>query len=638
MDVTMVSNELPMEINGDFPYRTLRPDRGEIRLIHLDTFNMRDSEAEPAVPGTVCCSLQYAFLEDRPQYTALSYTWGDQSIRTDILLDGRRVPVTKNLESALRHLLLEQQSGLATGPTPLWVDAVCIDQQNQAERSQQVSQMGRIFETAAKTVVWLGAESRDSDLAIDTLRKLSASARNIIPCVQSWSEFPFDDAKGNPVARAVLSELDEFLVDLRRDDSAKLKAVTRLYERSWFRRVWVIQERVLSRKCIVYCGKARILWYDFYQGFWLLCGLRDYLNLTSTGHQDSSALAASLTAALDRVVPAVFTSSGLSLLQLLSLLSSMAPAARLQASDQRDYIYALLGLVHSRHSPGISIDYTKAWATVRAEVGQACLAHYGPYMLSFAGSCFRTDAAENVVEGAPSWAPDWSSRYLPQPLYVPSIFVVRGRTRRCPYSAARSSIQDLSQGFTATGRLGLTAFYVDEIAHLGRPFSEDEDPADDTARVTALSSWLHDLQAMLPCVSEVYRTTEDVGDALWKTPIVDRAYVHAWETARASEKTYMSYQAVRADNVAEGVRYTNIAYNKLFGRRPFRSAKGLLGLGPLGAREGDKIWLLPGADVPFVFRRAGDSTFTVIGEAYVHGVMDGELFQPSLGLQNITLV
>lgn len=518
----------------------------------------------------------------------------------------------------------------------LWVDALCIDQHNEAERNQQVSQMNNIFEAARETILWMGPAKEDSDLAFETLRSLSQSA---VPVgVQSWSEVSFDKTSSDPSVQAVQRLLDEVLVFLRLDDSARLAAIISLYQRPWFRRVWVIQEAVLSRNAFVCCGREWVPWNVFFRGFWVLCGVRDYLNLAGAGQQDSSALADMLTLALDRVTPVAFTRPHLSLFELLSLLSRMAPRAQLQASDKRDYIYALLSLIDTHQSPLVGIDYTKDWTTIRTEVGQACLNYYGLCMLSFAGNC--SGYGPMLPDSPPSWAPDWSSKDLPQPLFTTPIFVVRGGKRHCPYSAAQMSTQTLAQSFSVKGKLDLIGLYVDEIEHLGQPFTEHGDAADDDARVARLFTWLHDLDTtLLPCTNEIYKTAEEVYDALWRTPIADRAYVHSWETARASEETHRAYQAVRVGgNVGQGVKYAKIAFNKLLQRRPFRSEGGYIGLGPLGMCPGDLIWILPGADVPFVLRPASNGGFTIVGEAYVHKIMDGEFFELTTRHQIVSLV
>lgn len=624
-----------------FQYRPLLPDKQEIRLIQLLSLDNDESALSPGHDTLVSCRLEHASLEDRPYYTALSYTWGDPSTTHEIILNGQRVQVTRNLENVLRNFLEERQDqrGYDQNTMILWVDALCINQHDEAEKNQQVSQMDKIFETAAMTILWIGPASEDSDFAFESLRIIGDAA--IPDHVQSWSEVSFDKTSSDPSVQAVQRALDEMIALIRLDNSARLAAITSLYQRPWFRRVWVIQEAALSRSPVVCCGREWIPWDVFYRGFWVLCGVRDYLNLVGAGQHDSSALADVLTAALDRVTPVAFTTPDLSLLQLLYLLSRMAPRAQLQASDKRDYIYALLSLIDTTRSPLVEVDYTKGWETVRTEVGEACLAYYGLCMLSFAGNWSENEFTGPIVpNSAPSWAPDWSSKDLPQPLFTTSIFVVRGNWRHCPYSAAQMSTQTLAEAFKVKGRLDLRGLYVDDVAHLGQPFTEQDDAADDAARVTRLYVWLHDLDTtLLPCANEIYKTAEEVHDALWRTPIADRAYVHSWETARASEETHRAYQAVMLDgDVGQGVKYANIAFNKLLKRRPFRSERGYIGLGPVGTCRGDSIWILPGADVPFVLRPAGDGNFSVVGEAYVHKIMDGEFFEFTKRRQTVSLV
>ena len=91
-------------------------------------------------------------------------------------------------------------------------------------------------------------------------------------------------------------------------------------------------------------------------------------------------------------------------------------------------------------------------------------------------------------------------------------------------------------------------------------------------------------------------------------------------------------------DVGQGVKYANIAFNKLFQRRTFRSEKGYVGLGPHGMCLGDSIWIIPGADVPFIFRSVGNGDFIVVGEAYIHKGMDGDLSEENTRQEIISLV
>ncbi|GJC90085.1 heterokaryon incompatibility protein 6, OR allele [Colletotrichum liriopes] len=95
--------------------------------------------------GTISCEIFQACLDGRGcgvPCEALSYTWGSPELTKDILLNGKRLPVTDNLYQALLHLRQRDRDRI------LWIDAVCIDQGNLSERGHQVQQMGDIYHKA----------------------------------------------------------------------------------------------------------------------------------------------------------------------------------------------------------------------------------------------------------------------------------------------------------------------------------------------------------------------------------------------------------------------------------------------------------------------------------------------------------
>jgi len=108
-------------------YSALDTDANEIRLLTL----LPSDET-----GRACCTLNHVSLLNPPENVALSYFWGHQSVTKEITINGVPAQVTANLESALRHLLRHYKC--------LWVDAICINQQDKAERSQQLLWMGSI--------------------------------------------------------------------------------------------------------------------------------------------------------------------------------------------------------------------------------------------------------------------------------------------------------------------------------------------------------------------------------------------------------------------------------------------------------------------------------------------------------------
>ncbi|KAF2093351.1 HET-domain-containing protein, partial [Rhizodiscina lignyota] len=95
-------------------------------------------------------SLECASFLERPQYRALSYTWGDSKRTKPITVNGKKMLITENLWKALFHIRDRQQA------QTLWVDAICIDQSNDEEKSVQVPLMSFIYSRAKEVLVWLG--------------------------------------------------------------------------------------------------------------------------------------------------------------------------------------------------------------------------------------------------------------------------------------------------------------------------------------------------------------------------------------------------------------------------------------------------------------------------------------------------
>ncbi|KAJ4992032.1 heterokaryon incompatibility protein [Stagonosporopsis vannaccii] len=124
---------------GDYPGSPLEP--GQIRLIKV-------------LPGTwsepVRCEL-FNVLLSTAEYQALSYVWGSRNVSRNIVVNDRTYPATVNLESALRHLRERYPVGIV-----LWVDALCINQNDTEERMHQVQLMGHIYKMCKKVVVYLG--------------------------------------------------------------------------------------------------------------------------------------------------------------------------------------------------------------------------------------------------------------------------------------------------------------------------------------------------------------------------------------------------------------------------------------------------------------------------------------------------
>ncbi|KAL8336435.1 hypothetical protein RB601_000308 [Gaeumannomyces tritici] len=228
------------------------------------------------------------------QYDALSYVWGDPSWHYSpsntetfaVRCDGHELKISPNLHEAIRHLRS------ARGRTFLWADAVCINQEDTAERGHQVSLMASIYRRARQTIVWLGDNTRYSHPFQVTERqipepKLAFGA--ICDIVNNWGSLKAAEAQGgfetasyrvaNPVDEQDTREFrhceDEVGLSSPKPEpsdsgidadavSAKTsplwESIAGLFSQPWFWRVWVVQEVVLAQSAVVRWGHVEIDW------------------------------------------------------------------------------------------------------------------------------------------------------------------------------------------------------------------------------------------------------------------------------------------------------------------------------------------------------------------------------------------
>ncbi|KAK4222544.1 heterokaryon incompatibility, partial [Podospora fimiseda] len=101
-------------------------------------------------------------LDDKPRFSALSYVWGDQTKRKKTSINGQVFKVGKNLYDGLINI---QRRISHDRLLPIWIDAICINQDDDTEKSEQVQIMGTIFSQCEFVVSWLGSGGKDSDIA-----------------------------------------------------------------------------------------------------------------------------------------------------------------------------------------------------------------------------------------------------------------------------------------------------------------------------------------------------------------------------------------------------------------------------------------------------------------------------------------
>lgn len=246
-----------------FHYHPLAQNKKQIRILTV----------KPApLSSDVECKLQAVDLDESISYDALSYVWGDNTHPGRILLHGTEHRVTPNLESALRHLRYEDR------PRLLWVDAVCINQNDFAERTAQVQMMANIYSKAKTTVSWLGEAANESDDAVELIRKLGDWAR------EHEGEI-FEGEGEEPPSDGSIQTTADFIewlgFPLRRQN---WPALWRFLERPYWSRVWIIQElavrgRFTKASGVFYCGTTR---FERTQ-FDCFCGLILFMVINTSG-------------------------------------------------------------------------------------------------------------------------------------------------------------------------------------------------------------------------------------------------------------------------------------------------------------------------------------------------------------------
>lgn len=136
-----------------YAYQKLVEDQYQIRIPHIGAATTWHEE--------ISCHLITVSLEDSPQFEALSYVWGDANDTLSIQLKGDFFPVTRNLEAAIRRLRMKTEERV------IWIDQLCINQADAAEKSIQVAMMPRIYKSCKEVILWLGEIEAVNEITVE---------------------------------------------------------------------------------------------------------------------------------------------------------------------------------------------------------------------------------------------------------------------------------------------------------------------------------------------------------------------------------------------------------------------------------------------------------------------------------------
>ncbi|KAI9900048.1 hypothetical protein N3K66_004310 [Trichothecium roseum] len=523
-----------------------------------------------------------------PAFEALSYTWGSLEnpgtayIRPSTGNDGLPVdatassslPIGKNLESALRNLRS------ATATRTLWVDAVCINQDDDEEKAVQVVRMSDIYSLATRVVVWLGPEESgdDSRLAVSTLAHLGAQVETTLDGFRLTS----------PGAQ----EPTWYNIDVTLPYSPRQwKAIRRLISRPWFGRVWTAQEiQLANRLAIVQIGNASLSWSLFRRA--VDC-LKD-----KPQHGDGERL------------PLGFLTSSIMNGADRPFVDLLRRHAHRECSNPRDKIYGMLSLVPPRFAAAIARpSYSQPVADIYAD------AFITSTRLTTRWEIFGCDVAERSPDlvAAPSWVPDFDP--AGHRGYFSGLLQFAAGNSRLEH---RFAITSSGQEFQVQGLRSATVSKVG-IYCLPSP----------KAGLAAVRSWEPE-----GLYTGVYAGTgEPLMDAFLRTLVqndvrernpTDKGWPSLPQLRRhCKEGIFLGSREPRSE-FGTGRYIDNMIFGRCEKRVYIETEEGYIGLGPLGCRTGDVICVFPGCNVPVVLRPLPNGKYQLVGDSFVYGLNDGQ--------------
>lgn len=600
-----------------FQYRPLNIARREIRLLVLhpseDILDL----------FTYSCTLIYVSADEDPVYEALSYVWGSEANKQKILVDGQEMLVTANLAGALDYLYDSD------GPRKLWVDAICINQEDIPERSQQVQNMTEIYTKAKNVVVWIGLLELTTQNLLHRLAHPDQSPEHLRKWTASGDRIPGDPSALNEEEKRLLSELAQ---------------------NPWFRRIWVVQEVSVAREVIVQTGRTTISWSAFGAA----------LENCNDNHEMKSVIEAVSTISAIRAA----RSREPYYMDLFVLLERFRHCL---ATDERDKVFALLGLTSSSLPQERVVQVTPDYSKPAIDIYRSIAREYINKRKNLDIICHATLPGHMPI---PSWVPSWS-------WYNPGLTVLPKRRISCAghepmYRCCGDLELDREILFgtvSSSNRLWLNGFKFDVVSIIGSVATKTQDLGLE-APINGVSDSLKVWKSMSEICSHVYGS--NLEEAFRRTLLADAIGGKRYQentpsivaTKEAREGTLVD-DNVRESSpdfvyLIEGRLGTTEKESKssleerlnhrtdlleasmkraAIKRAFFVTEKGHMGLGPSSMEERDLVYVLAGGQVPFILRPTIIAEgFSLVGESYIHGIMDGEATVLEIKVETIYLV
>ncbi|KAI0855014.1 HET domain-containing protein [Xylaria cubensis] len=576
-------------------------------------------------------------INEAPPYFALSYAWDIQTKILPIEVNRQGFSVSSSLADAILRLqrLTVDDSSLNGRVEWVWIDKICINQEDLSERSKQVQMMNKVYSQAIRTVVWLGPDGDVCSPAWQLIDQIYGIFRRGNPDAKFMADIPF---------RMYSDQHHEFL-GLPKWDNEVWLHLRRLFKMPWFKRTWIIQEVALSQEDpILLHGRHRYPWYRL---GWASSWLRrnGYLRLAQIPNMMHNV----------DTISNVRRSRARWRLDALLVTTSI----KFHATDQRDKVYGLLGLAAESQDPtrlpkALVPSYELEVTEIYTKVALFFIQEYKSLAVLTRASGVSDDLSwaqrRHRLELLPSWVPNWCDYCV----------IEREVARFLSWLSHPNTADAVTLGFpkqyNASCGLPVKLFECSNpsILRLGGlkvdlvvktiPFEDEKKcPRERDGGSTFLQLWKVALPFLLegkPIASWIApwikTTTAEQHLICGRTPeqiFKDGvAYLYHVLSSDACHQSYLNdgqeITGLLCDLSMDGdpEAYAALASNFCLGRKFIVTLEGRMGIGPTGTQPGDLIFVIFGGGVPYILRKQ-QSGFLFVGESYIHGLMNGEAVQ-----------
>ncbi|KAI0150158.1 heterokaryon incompatibility protein-domain-containing protein [Xylariaceae sp. FL1272] len=599
------------------------------------------------LPGEFAAPIYCELVEERLtpslSYKALSYSWqNDGTFASELIFcNAKPMSISANLHAALRRLRSPN------GYVRLWVDAICINQKDDVERAHQVGMMKEIYENSKEVLIWLGERGPFDDMG-DWVDDEATSRSN--PHVIKW----YGDARDIPKLKAYFSTVEtrnktrkygddtcdifgalcvlhllasgipvDKIMHLRHFQyvNSITKGLNSIMAKAWWRRIWVVQETVVTQHPTIYYANMCVPWrmFAFAAVGYDQSRVRSAREALS-GQLDSALALMQFTRAIMEIESTRRSWASNAPMQPLMLLRKFR--SRL-ATDSRDKIFAVLGIIRSWGKdkeglplPAIVPDYTMR-ETDLFFVATELLIRNTRSLAVLTGTLQR---GTTYIGHLPSWVTDWGAapdvnehiRLGNLHIYEsPDYFTGSVRTHgRWVLEASGRVIDEIDfvgrelesgQGRKRSRRVVME--WEEAVSHFRDPYIGTRNESIQSAFARTLCA---DLEFVQRTQSSNYTREFRKLDGFRR----NRDAFEAWRSedeSGSNRRTSLVGGIWVEPTLSEIETEKHNAFQYLLdcasgGRRFLTTKKGYMGTGPVDMQVGDTVALLMGSDVPFILR------------------------------------